>query len=464
MRVFLREITEEKPMSYVEKAFWDYLKSTLFGGVRILFSRRLILFSVILFLTSVITTGAVVLQGQSLEPITIGDFTLLELTFMVQISIAIGFIISGLVSKKFNTILRLILLLVVVIITLVVLFFDILSELLIQYFPLIAFLSWAFLIPLASFAFSKGMFDNKITGSVLFLGKPTTDHKSIFSGVMTLVAIASFLWNIVMINIGLTENRLSYLVLGIIGVVVAFLIILVVQGWIFKDDVFNTTLGFFFVMTLPNQIMIFLTSVTGSANIIRSFDYFFVIFSLLYSAQNISRRVKMKGVVIDSKEKTKKKVREDPFRIGRFIGFVGGEGVVLIYLGLALGFHLIQLQIMSGVAIAWQDIFGTLSFSEGYHDITMVFMVLIFILVCIVYTLQQGKGYWAADIFRFDFLPPYEDLVDYMERIKKGEISKTDIALTIGKKAVEASGIGVFSAAKKFRNKIFGEKKNSDQS
>ncbi|MFX0122694.1 MAG: hypothetical protein ACFFAE_03595 [Candidatus Hodarchaeota archaeon] len=450
-------------MSYVEKAFWDYLKSTLFGGVRILFSKRLILFSLILFITSVMTTGAVVLQSQTSETIIIGDRTLLELTFMVQISIALGFIVSGLVSKKLNIILRFILLIVIVLITLVVLFVEFISNLIFQYFPIVAFLSWAFLVPLASFAFSKGMFDNKITGSVLFLGKPTTDNKSIFSGVMTLVAIASLVWNIVMTYIGFTENRLSYLVLGIMGIVVAFLIILVVQGWIFNDDVFNTTLGFFFVMSLPNQIMIFLTSVTGSETIITSFDYFFVIFSLLYSAQNISRRVKMKGVVIDPSEKSKKKVKEDPFKIGRFIGFVGGEGVVLIYLGLALGFHLIQLQIMSGVALAWQDIFGTLSFSEGYHDITMVFMVIILILVCLVYALQRGKGYWDADIYRFDFLPPYEDLVDYMERIKRGEISKTDIVLTVGKKAVEASGVGVFSAAKKFRNRIFREKK-SDQS
>ena len=93
----------------------------------------------------------------------------------------------------------------------------------------------------------------------------------------------------------------------------------------------------------------------------------------------------------------------------------------------------------------------------------MVFMVIILALIIIFYTIQQGKGYWAADIYRFDFLPPYEDLVDYMERIKKGEISKTDIALTVGKRAVEAGGVSLFSAAKKFRNRIFGEKKGSDQ-
>ncbi len=454
-------------MSYVEKAFWDYLKSTLFGGIRILFSRRIILFSLILFITSVITTGAVVFQSQASNIIT---SEVLNFVFAMQISIAIGFIISGLFSKKLNLPLRFILLVALVIIFLVIYLIstenpslDPLSNLLIQYFPLLAFLSWAFLVPLASFAFSKGMFSNKITGSVLFLGKPTTDHKSIFSGVMTLIAIASLIWNIVMVYIGFTEERLSYLVLGVIGFIVAFLIVLVVQGWIFNDDVFNTTLGFFFIMTLPNQIMIFLASVTGSESIITSFDYFFVIFSLLYSAQNISRRVKMKGVVVDPTKKTKKKVKEDPFRIGRIIGFVGGEGVVLIYLGLALGFHLIQLQVMSGVDTAWEVFFGTLTFSEGYHDITMVFMVLILILVCCFYTVQRGKGYWEADIYRFDFLPSYEDLVNTIERIKSGELSYKDLAFTVGKKAVEkaTSEVGIFSAAKKFRKKIFGEKNGS---
>ncbi|MHA2328271.1 MAG: hypothetical protein ACXACR_07090, partial [Candidatus Hodarchaeales archaeon] len=86
-------------MSYVEKAFWDYLKSTLFGGIRILFSRRLILFSLILFTISTITTGTVVLQSQTSGLIT---QDILDFVFLLQISIAIGLIISGLFSKKLN--------------------------------------------------------------------------------------------------------------------------------------------------------------------------------------------------------------------------------------------------------------------------------------------------------------------------------------------------------------------------
>ncbi|MFW9902830.1 MAG: hypothetical protein ACFFFH_00740 [Candidatus Thorarchaeota archaeon] len=443
-------------MSYVEKAFWDYLKSTLFGGVRILLSRRLILFSLILFLTSVVTTSAFVLQSQASELIT-ND--MLNLLFSVQISIAIGFIISGLLSKKLNLLLRFFLLLLIAAIFTVI---GTISDLPITYFPVMALLLWAFLVPLASFSFSKGLFFNKITGSVLFLGKPTTDRKSIFSGVMTLVALLSLIWNLIMIYIGFNKTPIgySYISLGIIGVGVALVVILIVQGIILGDDVFNTTIGFFFVINLPNQIMIFITSIDGSASIVTSFNYIMVLFSLIYTAQNVSRRIKMKGVVTGSSKKASK---EDPFRIGRFIGFIGGEGVVLIYLGLALGFQVFQLQLMGELLPeVIKGFLGDLSFSEVYHDITLIFMVFILIIVILFYIVQGGSGYWESDIFRFDFLPPYDDLVDYMERIKRGEISKTDIALTVGKKAVEASGVGVFTAAKKFRNKIFGDKKKSN--
>ncbi|MEE9409558.1 MAG: hypothetical protein V3V41_01370, partial [Candidatus Heimdallarchaeota archaeon] len=181
-------------------------------------------------------------------------------------------------------------------------------------------------------------------------------------------------------------------------------------------------------------------------------------------AQGISRRIKMKGVAVDESGQAIDPKKDDPFRIGRFIGVVGGEGVVLMYLGLALGFHLIQLQVISGTAGIYEKLFGNLSFSEAYHDITSLFAFVILVIVTLTYILQRGKGYWEADIVRFDFLPPYDELKDYMEKIKRGEITKTDIALTLGKKvsktAVNVGSAGIFSAAKMFRDRIF---KDSDK-
>jgi len=84
-------------LSYVEKAFWDYLKSTLFGGVRILLSRQLILFSLILVIISITTTGIVFIQEQASDLITPD---IVQLAFNVQLSLAIGLILSGLIAIR----------------------------------------------------------------------------------------------------------------------------------------------------------------------------------------------------------------------------------------------------------------------------------------------------------------------------------------------------------------------------
>ena len=138
-------------MSYLEKAFWDYLKSQIFGGIRILFSRRLILFSVVLFVISAMTTMTVVFQDQTLITAELIDYV-----FIIQLSIAIGMIICGLVSKKLSILIRFLLLIAIVIIiqgiyivSQTVTSLELISEFLIDFFPLFAFFSWALLVPLA---------------------------------------------------------------------------------------------------------------------------------------------------------------------------------------------------------------------------------------------------------------------------------------------------------------------------
>jgi hypothetical protein len=267
-----------------------------------------------------------------------------------------------------------------------------------------------------------------------------------------------------MVAIGTNDTRPSYIFLGLLGLGISIFIILIVQGIIFSDDVFNTVLGLFFISSLPNQLMIVLTSINGTENIVTSFDFILVTFALLFSAQNISKRVNIKGVVVDDSGKIKNRKSDDPFGIGRFVGFIGGEGIVLVYLGLALGFHLIQLQVINGSAGIYQGLFGGLAFEEAYHDITTIFTAFIFVIVTLAYFFQRGKGYWETDVVRFDFLPPYEDIKDYLVKVKLGEISKTNMAISVGKKAVNVGGAGVFSAARMFRDRIFRDSKKEDDS
>ena len=74
-------------MSYVEKAFWDYIKSTLFGGIRILLSKKLIVFSIILFTISATTTSIFLLYNNA-DPLFNDDA--IKFAIMAEIGIDIS--------------------------------------------------------------------------------------------------------------------------------------------------------------------------------------------------------------------------------------------------------------------------------------------------------------------------------------------------------------------------------------
>ena len=81
-------------LSYVERAFYDYLKNTMTSGARMLIERRLILFSFLLALVGAANTGLAFLYVEN------GEFDLddLKLFFLFQVAIAIGFVSAGLIS------------------------------------------------------------------------------------------------------------------------------------------------------------------------------------------------------------------------------------------------------------------------------------------------------------------------------------------------------------------------------
>ncbi|MHA2369815.1 MAG: hypothetical protein ACXADX_13435, partial [Candidatus Hodarchaeales archaeon] len=98
-------------MSYVERAFYEYLKNTMTAGARMLVERRLILFSFLLALVGVANTGLAFLHVSQGDP----DIDTMKLLFLFQTSIAVGFVAAGLISPMIrlrSTLGRLIVLLV----------------------------------------------------------------------------------------------------------------------------------------------------------------------------------------------------------------------------------------------------------------------------------------------------------------------------------------------------------------
>ncbi|MFW9914698.1 MAG: hypothetical protein ACFFGZ_03720 [Candidatus Thorarchaeota archaeon] len=409
-------------MSYVERAFYDYLKNTMTAGARMLVERRLILFSFLLALVGVANTGLAFLYVDQGDP----DIDTLKLLFLFQTSIAVGFVAAGLISpiiRLRSTIGRLIVLLVSTggIFALGVLGeSEKIDDWLIEWVPIILLFSWAFFVPLSTFAFAYGLFSNKITGSVLFLGKPSEDRRAIFWGPILLVAIAVFTASIYLM---IVEGEYFIAVTGILAAILATLAAL---GRFTADDVFSTSIGFFFLFSVPQFVLMIVTG-TGTEPV-STINYALVLFSLLFGAQSVSKTIRKRDQRLGKIATDSDDEELDLSLVDRFILKVGGEGVVLMLLGAALGYHLVQLEVFVDdpdlITISVVDTLDAPSVGWLYHLLAWTFMLGIIVFSLLLFTFSgRFRNHYTADLYRLDFLPPYEELTDFFGKMKRGEVS-----------------------------------------
>lgn len=444
-------------MSYVERAFYDYLKNTMTSGARMLVERRLILFSFLLALVGVANTGLAFLYVTSDG--SDSDLDTLKLYFLLEVAIAVGFVSAGLISPIFRLRSTLGRFIVLFISAGIIFALGILDESeknmdwLLEWIPVILLFSWAFFIPLSTFAFAFGLFSNKITGSVLFLGKPADDRRAIFWGPIFLIAIGIFLVSIYMV---LEKNIENHILIASTGIAAAFLVTLAVLGKLTSDDVFSTSIGFFFLLSVPQFVLLI---VTGSASDpVRTFNYAMVLFSLLFGAQSVSKTVRKRDQRLGKIATDSEDENLDLSLVDRFILKVGAEGVVLMLLGAALGYHLVQLEMYVDLKISLVDTFNAPSVGYIYHFLAWTFMLGIIIVVIVLFKLSRRfRGHYTADLYRLDFLPPYEELADFFSKMKRGEVSWGRL---FGKYAKYAVKEGVKKGAARILGR--GEKKPKD--
>ncbi|MFX0113783.1 MAG: hypothetical protein ACFFB3_04490 [Candidatus Hodarchaeota archaeon] len=431
-------------MSYVERAFYDYLKNTMTSGARMLIERRLILFSFLLALIGVANTGLAFLHVTQENP----DLDTLKLCFLFQVAAAVGFVSAGLISpiiRLRSTIGRLI---VLILSTGVIIALGIVGESqelddwLIEWIPIVLLFSWAFFVPLSTFAFAYGLFSNKVTGSVLFLGKPAEDRRAIFWGPIFLIAIIIFLVSVYMIFEG------EYLIAST-GIVSAILVIVAILGRFTSDDVFSTSIGFFFLFSVPQFVLLLITGTASDP--VRTFNYVLVLFSLLYGAQSVSKTIRKRDQRLGKIAADSEDENLDLSLIDKFILKVGGEGVVLMLLGAALGYHLVQLEMYVELEISLVETLEAPSIGYLYHLLAWIFMLGIIIVSVMLFKISgRFRGQYTADLYRLEFLPPYEELVDFFGKMKRGEVSWGRL---LGKYAKYAAVEGVKRGASRLLGK-----------
>ena len=461
-------------MSYVERALYDYVKKILTEGLQVLFSKRFIIFTILLLVSGGLTISIVALEGQ--QDI---NFDVVQNAFILLTSISFGFIVAGLLAKRFLSIwLRFIIMVIAISITLgigvISIVFDFLPDTLttfyLEIYPILCFLLWTLLMPIASFGFAKGLFYNKILGSALFLGKPKEDNQSIFSGLFALLAIFGLFVGVYM----LFRPEFIIFVAGALSVVISILIFIITLGKLFKNDTLNSSFSLFFtVSVLPTITLLALSAENTTITIL---NYGLLAFSLIYTAQGQAKRAikpsKMSEEEIRimlAKEKHEQKTSDDPYFINKILRFIGSEGMVLIFLGTFLGYISLQLQVArdidqngSGGIInsIFDEFFHGFTVGQVYQSVSIIFIfVIILIIVITYYLIPKVRRYFKADLYRFEWLPNYDEAKAYFEKVQSGEIGMKDVSADVIKTVGSAALSSARSAGASLINRLLGRGK-----
>ena len=457
-------------MSYIERAVYDYIINIITDGVKVLFSKRFILFTLLLLVSGSVSIFVININN---------DPNLVQSFILLQAAISISFIVAGLVARVlFSTLKRFLLLIAVVIVILAIgtsaqyLSLSLVSQFLLQYYPLICLLLWTLFMPLAGFGFARGMFYNRVTGSLLFLGKPENDKRALFYVFFALLALIS-----VGLGLGIYFIQQDTLIKysGIVASIISFIIFLIVFGIITKNDTLNSALAVFFVSSaLPSMIMLL---ISNSSGVVGTFNYILLAFSLIYTAQGQARRAsKLKGmseeeVRLEAAKKKHEKSSSDPFGISKTFNYLGAEGIVLIFLGTFLGYNLLQIEYYYDIKNSPRinDLFFTtfngITVGQLYQIVSLIIVTLFILFILLTnFTYPPARAYYKSDLIRLAFLPSYDEVKAYFIGVQSGEISKKDVTADavklVGGQLAKAS----LSAGKGIINRIgIGRKKEEEQ-
>ena len=459
-------------MSYVERALYDYVKKILTEGIEVLLSKRFIIFSILLVASGGLTIGLIVLQGQGANV----DLNIIKLAFIIQISIALSFVIIGLVAKRLlSTFLRIITTIIIFVIIggigLVALSNSSLSgitDLYLEFIPLGCFLIWTLLMPIAGFGFARGLFYNKVIGSVLFLGKPKNDNNAIFAFIFGLLSLVGLGAGVYM----LFRPELLVKSAGIFTIITSAFVFLSCFGKIFRNDTMNSTFALFYTSAgLPT---IFMLAISSSSPIITTLSYVLLIFSLIYTAQGQAKRAHGQALKTEDEiriEQAKEQFKEfqaDPYGVVKIIRYFGPEGILFILLGTFLGYMALQVMVAFDVDQKnanpsntllnplFTNLFGNLTAGQIYQVITIFFIFLIILFVIVTYILTGStRKYFKDELYRFNWLPSYDEAKAYMTKISTGEIGAKDVSFDaiklVGSAAVAQARKGASGFLRRFR-------------
>ncbi len=453
-------------MSYVEKAFYQYIKTIFTSGLKVLFSKKYIFYTIAFILISVTSTVFYLIEKE-LAAIDVG-----YILIGVELAVAVTYIVFGLFFSRYP--------------------FKYWvgpaflvaagGSALIYYLPIVAnfdispfiagicYLAWIIVSVFITFSISRNFWGSKVLGSVMFLGKQADEGSILFGGVVFILSLANAAMGGYLMYFGIDTSDPFLIFTACFAIIAIILVNVIIFVLGKKDDVFYTILAFFYIFTSFTLWKLTIYTIRGQPPSDNVGSILVALFFIFYTVSNYGKKVKrIEASALDQtrlqeerEEETKKRKRrrkkkveivveeEERWGLLKIPRAIGPLGVLMSIMGLILGYHVTYLQILSDKDI-FAEIF-TESFSVNYlvglkdkFAIILLPLMIAFFLLSYLWSVNFRK-YASPILYRFEFLPPFDELVERIDRIKRGEDSWKIYANMIIKEGVK---IGVKSTARK---------------
>jgi hypothetical protein len=450
-------------MSYVEKAFYQYVKNIFTSGFRILLSKKYLFYTIAFFLISV-TSTVFYLIGANVQSVS-SDLLreISSILIVVELSFAVTYVFFGLLFARYPLKYWGIPAFIAAAGgSATIYFLPVISP----YIAAIGYLGWILISVFLTFSLSRNFWGNRIFGSVMFLGKRADEGSVLFGSIVFILSVVNFGMTGYLIFRSFNPLNLSLIITAGFSLIAIILVNIVIFKLGKKDDVFYTILSFFYVIASFTLWKLTYYTATDSLPSDNVGSVLVALFFIFYTVSNYAKKIKKietdatKDETVEQKEKEKKSIEigdieiekideegEEKWALLNIPRSIGPLGILMTVMGLILSYHVTYLQFLSGDDI-FSEFFLTKNELVGIKDkfaVILLTCLLIFFLLNYLWS-EDFRRYGSPTLYRFEFLPPYKELVERIDRVRKGEDSWKQYANMLIKQGVKA---GAKSTAKK---------------
>ena len=447
-------------MSYVEKAFYQYIKTIFTSGLKVLFSKKYIFYTIAFILITITSTVFYLIEKQ-LENVSGEVLTIIgDVLIAIELSVAVTYVFFGIFFSKYP--LKFWVgpaILTSVGGSVLIYFVKIISP----YIAAIGYLCWILVSVFITFSLSRNFWGSKVLGSIMFLGKQDGEGTILFGWFVFVLSLINAGMGGFLIYSAINPFQLTLIITAAFAILAVILVNLMIFRFGKKDDVFYTILAFFYVFASFTLWKLTFYTAQGRESGDNAGSVLIALFLIFYTVSSYGRRVKKieqgieEELVLEEVDASKLKKRkkkdiieleeEEKWFLLKIPRFISPLGVLMTVMGLILSYHVTYLQFLTE-----DDLFTLIFFSKydlaGLRDkfaIILLACIIVFLLLNYRWS-ENFRRYASPELYRFEFLPPFNELVERIDRIKRGEDSWKDYASMVIKEGVK---IGVKSTAQK---------------